>query len=568
MGRVTDHARQKVIAATGPGRAGSATSTLERPAQTPDDDPPRQTAGGGWGVSGAPRAIRPPFDRGRGGVSVGGARRPVRRRGAAAPRAPLLLSKLLPHLLVIAVVGVVVAGDGFWDPARRASSVELESGQTPDLSVPLQGAAPAEIAPESPPGSGYFTRPALPITSFRLQLTLYETREGETIAQVAQRYGLNPATLLWANSMHDSARPLPAGTKLRIPPVDGMLHQVQSNDTLAAIAVKYRVEVGAITGYKPNNVEGPADLVPNQLLLVRGGQLPVRERVEIYTVRRGDTLWSIADRFGLNPSTVVWANSLTNADLLAVGQTLVIPPVNGILHRVERGETLGGLADKYRVKVEEITAFAPNGLGGAGPLAPGQEVMVPGGTPPAPPPPPVVAAAPSVLSTPEPVFDPPPAPAPPLASAPTPTPAPARPPAPPPPPAGAPSRAPGSFLWPTTGTLTQYFGENPAYYGPGGHNGVDIANAQWTPLVAADAGVVVFAGWRGGLGNAVGIDHQNGLVTWYGHAVQLAVGAGQRVARGDIIAYMGTTGNSTGPHLHFIVVRNGTYVDPLAYLPR
>ncbi len=149
---------------------------------------------------------------------------------------------------------------------------------------------------------------------------------------------------------------------------------------------------------------------------------------------------------------------------------------------------------------------------------------------------------------------------------PTPTP---RPPAPTPtPPPAAPARATGNFLWPAKGTFTQGFGENPASYGPGGHDGIDIANAQGTPLVAADAGTVIFAGWRGGLGNAVGIDHGNGFVTWYGHASSLGVSVGQRVARGETIAAMRSTGRSTGPHVHFSIVRNGAYVDPLAYLPR
>ena len=130
------------------------------------------------------------------------------------------------------------------------------------------------------------------------------------------------------------------------------------------------------------------------------------------------------------------------------------------------------------------------------------------------------------------------------------------------------TRAVGSFIWPATGALTTYFGDNPRYYGPGGHNGLDIANSLGTPLLAADGGVVIFSGWRGGLGYAVGVDHENGFVTWYGHASSLAAGTGQRVARGQVVAYMGSTGNSTGSHIHFIVVRNGVYVDPLAYLPR
>lgn len=486
-------------------------------------------------------------DYGRGGTVVGG--RP--RRGATAPRAPLLIARLLPHLLVLAVAIAVVLGDGFWDPALRGVGLSNEPGVAPDFDVPIlpspgQGVAATE--PDPPTGSGYFPRPPLPITSVRLRIATYETRAGETPTQVAARFGLQTTTILWANNMQDPERPLAAGTKLRIPPTDGMLHQVQGNDTLAAIAAKYKVEPTAITGYRPNNVEGPADLVPNSSILVVGGQFPVRERIEEYTVRNGDTLWSIASRFGLEPSTIVWANSLTNADVLVVGQPLVIPPVNGILHRVGPGETLDGIAARYGVTAAQIAAFAPNGLGGGSAPVPGADLVIPGGTPPAPPPPIIAAPAQSDPGTATPGAAPPGATA-------TATPA-------------AGTRAVGSFIWPATGALTTYFGDNPAYYGPGGHNGLDIANGFGTPLLAADGGVVVFAGWRGGLGLAVGVDHENGFVTWYGHASAIAVGAGQRVARGQVLASMGSTGNSTGSHVHFTIVRNGVYVDPLAYLPR
>ncbi|HET8632251.1 MAG TPA: LysM peptidoglycan-binding domain-containing protein [Thermomicrobiales bacterium] len=476
------------------------------------------------------------------GLVVGGPGRG--RRGAAAPRLPRLLARLLPHLLVVGTVLAVVAGGGFWDPAVRTVPGPHDTGPAADLSVPQGRAVAPAPAPDNgalAAGAGYFTRPPLPVTaSPPLRITQYDTKDGETIADVAGRYHLKPATLLWANNLQDPEKPLPAGTKLRIPPTDGMLHQVQNNDTLDAVAAKYKVDVAAITGYKPNHVEGPADLVPGQVLLVPGGTMPTRQQVETYTVRTGDTLWSIADRFGLNPSTVVWANNLTNADVLQVGQNLVIPPVNGVLHKVQEGETLDGLAQKYGVKKQDIVAFAPNGLGGNTQPAPGQELMIPGGTPPAPPPP-----------TPAPVASAPPAPAV----------------APPPAPAAS-HAASGNFRWPVTGTITTYFGDNPAFYGPGGHNGIDIANNMWTPIVAADSGVVIFAGWHGGLGNAVGIDHQNGFQTWYGHAVQLAVSPGQWVEKGQVISYMGSTGLSTGPHLHFIIMRDGVYVDPLGYLPR
>ncbi len=486
------------------------------------------------------------FDYGRGGRVVGG--KP--RRGATAPRTPFILARLLPHLLVLAVAVAVVFGNGFWDPALRATGHAHEAGAIPDLDVPLlptPSQTTVTTEPEQPSGTGYFTRPPLPLTPVQLRIATYQTLADETPRQVAKRFGLQTTTILWANSMQDPDRPLAAGTKLRIPPVDGMLHQVQGNDTLATIAAKYKVEPSAITGYRPNDVAGADDLVPTTYLLVVGGQMPVREQIEAYTVRNGDTLWSIANRFGLEPSTLVWANSLTNADVLVVSQPLVIPPVNGTLHRVEQGDTLEGIAERYGVKLDQIVGFAANGLGGGSGAIPGTDLVVPGGTPPAPPPPIVAVPAPSEPAT--------------TGSATTPGAAPTATPS-------AGTRAVGSFIWPATGALTTYFGDNPGYYGPGGHNGLDVANAQGTPLLAADGGVVIFAGWQGGLGNAVAVDHENGFVTWYGHALSIAVSPGQRVARGQVVAYMGTTGNSTGPHIHFIIVRNGVYVDPLGYLPR
>lgn len=178
-------------------------------------------------------------------------------------------------------------------------------------------------------------------------------------------------------------------------------------------------------------------------------------------------------------------------------------------------------------------------------------------------------AAPAAPAAPPPTPEVAPAPvAPAAAPAATPPPAPAPAPAAPPAPVAIPARATGSFGWPAQGSLTQRFGVNAAVYGPGGHNGIDIANRTGTPVVAADGGVVTFAGVKGGLGNAVVIDHGNGLVTEYGHASSLLVRAGQRVEKGQQIMLMGATGFATGPHIHFSVIRNGTYVDPLGYLPR
>ena len=118
---------------------------------------------------------------------------------------------------------------------------------------------------------------------------------------------------------------------------------------------------------------------------------------------------------------------------------------------------------------------------------------------------------------------------------------------------------PGRFLWPASGVITQGYHKY--------HGAIDIANNQGTPLIAPDGGTVTFAAWSGGLGNAVQIDHGDGFATTYGHLHTIQVQVGQRVERGQQIGLMGTTGHSTGPHLHFIVTYNGGILNPMNYLP-
>jgi murein DD-endopeptidase MepM/ murein hydrolase activator NlpD len=133
----------------------------------------------------------------------------------------------------------------------------------------------------------------------------------------------------------------------------------------------------------------------------------------------------------------------------------------------------------------------------------------------------------------------------------------------------------GQLAWPTTGTITQPYGPTsldlePAYAGYAHfHLGVDIATSQGTPIGAAAAGTVIFAGWTdAGYGNMVEIDHGNGLVTIYGHMMSTpSVHAGQHVFKGQLIGYVGTTGNSTGPHVHFGVQFDGAWDNPYKYLP-
>lgn len=126
----------------------------------------------------------------------------------------------------------------------------------------------------------------------------------------------------------------------------------------------------------------------------------------------------------------------------------------------------------------------------------------------------------------------------------------------------------GRFIWPVNGVITSPFGyrNHPIFGRQILHSGIDIGVDSGTPVHAADSGVVVEAGWLGGYGYAVVIDHGNGLSTLYGHNSSLNVSAGQSVSQGQVIAYSGSTGNSTGPHVHFEVRANGDPVDPTGYL--
>lgn len=118
-------------------------------------------------------------------------------------------------------------------------------------------------------------------------------------------------------------------------------------------------------------------------------------------------------------------------------------------------------------------------------------------------------------------------------------------------------------IWPTTGEVSSRFGWR---WGGDWHPGIDIANDYGTPIAAAADGTVTYSGWYSGYGKMIQIDHHNGIVTIYGHASELLVSVGSSVRKGDIIAYVGSTGYSTGPHLHYEVRVNGTAVNPANFL--
>lgn len=248
-------------------------------------------------------------------------------------------------------------------------------------------------------------------------------------------------------------------------------------------------------------------------------------QVSEYSVKDGDTLSSIASKFGVSIDSVKWANPSINWQKVKPGVVVSIPPVTGVVYKVKPGDTVYSIAKKFQTDAQGIVDFPMNTFSDdeTFALVAGQTLIIPDG---------VMSdeTAPSAPS---------------IARVLTPD-------------AGSVS-ATGSFVWPGFGRITQPF----RWY----HKGVDIANHDGGAILAADSGTVVVAGWtNSGYGNHVIIDHGNGYQTLYGHLSVISVVKGQRVARGSVIGQMGNTGRSTGTHLHFEIRTSGGNVDPLGYL--
>lgn len=243
-----------------------------------------------------------------------------------------------------------------------------------------------------------------------------------------------------------------------------------------------------------------------------------RQNIEEYIVQAGDTPAGIAVKFRLQLTTLLLTNNLSSRSIIRPGQKLVILPVDGLLHTVKKGDTAASIAKRYQVTPEVVLSF--NRLPNAKSVVLGQTLVIPGGKP-------VPAPAPRRA----------------LANVPP----------------SAPIINTGTkLLWPGPGRrITQYFTWR--------HSGIDIGLPKGTAVYAAENGVVVESRWSGGYGNMVLIRHDNGLVTRYGHNSRNLVVPGERVKRGQTIALVGSTGRSTGPHIHFEVIVGGRRVNPLSY---
>lgn len=308
---------------------------------------------------------------------------------------------------------------------------------------------------------------------------------------------------------------------------------VQSAGTSAMPAIGKQTAVAVSLPPLPSKSTDPFlnEGITRQIQLKTQIQDDVSYDITKYTVKPGDSLWSIGQKFNLKPETILWGNEwLSRAGVLQIGDMLSILPVDGVLHTVKAGDTLESLQTQHGISAQEIFEYIGNGfdLTQAALLAAGQQIIIPGGTSPifwSEAQPPSAQTESSYKVT-------------------------------------YPNLGTGYFVWPLAPpyTLTQEYW--------GGHPALDIGTYLRQPIFASDSGTIAFSGWDDtGYGNLVVIAHGNGYRTYYGHNEALLVSAGQTVYQGQQIAESGSTGNSTGEHLDFRILYSGTFLNPLEYLP-
>lgn len=285
-----------------------------------------------------------------------------------------------------------------------------------------------------------------------------------------------------------------------------VLKQEGNSQTVALLEAPLNINpMSAIGGADITIVENSALLAdndPNGGLSENLTNRSISDQISIYVVREGDSIGSIAKTFGVSINTIRWNNDLVGSTIKP-GQTLTILPISGIRHTVKKGDTVASIAKLYKGDLTEIEKY--NDITLSTVLNVGDVVIVPDGEP-------TATGNTSVVKL-----------------------------------TVSNKSYSGYYMRPTTGPKTQ---------GIHGHNGVDIAPPFGTAIVAAADGRVIVSrtsGWNGGYGSYVVIQHGNGTQTLYAHMSSDIISVGSNVKKGQVIGYVGSTGVSTGPHLHFEV---------------
>lgn len=267
----------------------------------------------------------------------------------------------------------------------------------------------------------------------------------------------------------------------------------------------------------PNPAKSDADIViENGALIPSGSPVAITDdantssgEISIYVVHSGDTISEIAEMFDVSVKTILWANNLTNVNQIHPGDSLVILPITGVRHIVKSGDTVQSIAKKYGGDVDDIIAY--NQLDGTSSLTVGDTIVIPDGT--------IATPAPAKSSSSK------------KSSS-----------------AKRTAGGSGYFTNPVPGSVETQ--------GIHGYNGVDLAAPAGTPIHAAADGTVIIvhtSGYNGGYGLYVAIKHSNGTQTLYAHMSRVAATVGEKVSQGEVIGYVGSTGRSTGNHVHFEV---------------
>lgn len=273
----------------------------------------------------------------------------------------------------------------------------------------------------------------------------------------------------------------------------------------------------------PMGARGGAEIVVEDNVLVSTGPVGEDEiaeqksgmgEIRVYTVRVGDSLSQVANMFGVTTNTIMWANDITKASAIQPGDTLVILPIAGVRHIVKKGDTIGSIAKKYEGDADEILSY--NQLASSEELKIGETLIIPGGE---------LHAAPVQVAT-----------------------------------KAQPVKVGGATAVSGKGWLSHPAPGSVKTQGIHGYNAVDLAGSYGSSIRAAAAGEVIVSkstGWNGGYGQYIVVRHSNGVQTLYAHLSSNSVGVGEYVTQGQLIGGMGTTGKSTGTHLHF-EVRGGS----------
>ena len=301
---------------------------------------------------------------------------------------------------------------------------------------------------------------------------------------------------------------------------------VQSGDSLGSIANRYNISVDVLMNFNALEAEliHPGDQIKVPYTQATGGVAEIAPKPPVgfatHTLQEGESLSEVASRYGISIDALIGANSdISSLDQLPSGIELLVPPTEGLVIVLERGQNITDLLKEYAIDPLEFVEV--NAIRTPLDLRPGTMVFLPGVAP--------TAALERLAKVRE---------------------------------------EENRYLWPLHGTLTSYYGRRNLGMGTARfHAGIDIAAPKGTAITAARSGTVVYAGWSNrGYGNLVKIRHSGGDESWYAHQSKMYVTVGQSVAQGETIGAVGSTGLSTGPHLHLEIHEAGKAIDPLSYL--